>query len=189
MKVESLKTDVPAEWNSIHVNTGETLGALSQQAPQLIVFLRHSGCSFCRETLARLQEIRQEIESSGVKIVLVHLMSDPEGGKFFATYGLDDVPRISDPDGTVYRLFGLERGSLFQVLGPQVWWKGFRSVILKGHLPGKPVGDVLQLPGTFVVYEGKIVAEQKAENSAEQPDFADLLTCAREAMEPAEVAK
>jgi hypothetical protein len=44
---------------------GESLLSLSRRRPQLVVCLRHLGCTFCRESLADLARLRSEIESTG----------------------------------------------------------------------------------------------------------------------------
>jgi peroxiredoxin len=159
-------------------STGESLDELSRQSPLLVVFLRHQGCAFCREVLAELAQRRPQIEARGVRIVLVHLIPDDNAAEmFFARWRLHDVPRISDPQQQVYRAFGLARGTLWQVLGLGVWWPGVKA-ILRGHLPGKPQGDIFQLPGAFVVHQGKIVQAFRAATSAEKADLLEMSVCA-----------
>jgi hypothetical protein len=162
---------------SVKTSTGESLEQLSHAAPLLVVFLRHQGCPFCRETLSKLEQRRQEIEAAGVKIVLVHMIpSDNEAEMFFARWRLHDVPRISDPERDVYKRFGLARGSTWQVLGPSAVWRGF-SAFVRGNLPGVPQGDVFQLPGAFLVEDGQIVRGFRAKSSGEQANFDELLAC------------
>jgi len=157
---------------------GRTLAQLSADQPVLVVFLRHSGCAFCREALSDLQKQRAKIEGSGTSIALVHMVSNDEAAGFFKAYGLDDVPRFSDPDRKLYQAFDLQRGNLWQVIGPAVVWRGIKA-ILSGHGPGRPRGDVAQLPGTFVVHHGQIVQAFRNKNSAERPDYAEMAgTCA-----------
>ncbi|MEJ7607605.1 MAG: redoxin domain-containing protein [Bryobacteraceae bacterium] len=84
---------------------GITLEQLSRHSPVLLVFLRHAGCTFCREALADLARQRKQVEQSGVQIALVHMGSSAEGGRLSLKYGLDDLPRISDPNRTLYRAF------------------------------------------------------------------------------------
>ena len=124
-----------------------------------------------------LRRQRAAIEESGTQIVLVHMMSDERAAAMFGKYGFGDVPRISDPDRKLYEAFELKRGGIGQVMGPRVWWKGFKSTILKGHLPGKPGHDVFQLPGAFLVMDGEIVRAFRPETSADHPDYAELAAC------------
>ena len=39
--------------------------------PTLLVFLRHQGCTFCRETVSELSEKKEQFESTGIKIAFV----------------------------------------------------------------------------------------------------------------------
>jgi len=169
----SLSPELLDAW---HDQRGESLLQLSQATPVLINFLRHAGCPFCKEVLAKLREQRSQIEQAGVQIALIHMMTDTEAHTFFQTYALEDVSRFSDPERKLYSLFELSRGSMLQVLGPAVWWKGFQSTILKRHLPGQPVGDIFQLSGTFVLHKGDIIAAHRSKNSADLADFVELST-------------
>lgn len=163
--------------DAVKTSDGRSLGELSRASRLLVVFLRHQGCPFCRETLSKLEKRRKEIEAAGLKIVLVHMIpSDNEAEMFFARWRLHDVPRISDPEREVYKKFGLARGSTWQVLGPSAMWRGFTSV-LQGNLPGAPQGDVFQLPGAFLVEDEHIVRGFRAQNSGEQANFDELLGC------------
>jgi hypothetical protein len=92
----------------------------------------------------------------------------------FAQYELGDVPRVSDPEAKLYRAFGLKRGSLAQVMGPAVWWRGFQSFILNRHRVGKLVGDGFQLPGVFLIQGGRILRSYIHQTSAERPDYVTL---------------
>ena len=47
----------------IRTNRGQTLQEMSQERPLLLVFLRHRGCPFCRETLA---DFASSVEKSNV---------------------------------------------------------------------------------------------------------------------------
>lgn len=154
-------------------NHGESLAALSSRAPALVVFLRHLGCTFCREALADLRDRRERIESGGAQIVLVHMAPEDVAAPFFDKHGLGDLPRISDPDQSLYRAFGLRRGSLLQLFGPKVWWRGLVAT-LRGHRVGKLVGDGFQMPGAFLVRNGKIVSAFRHRSAADRPDYTTL---------------
>ena len=167
--------DDKIDLTGVQTHTGDSLDELSRQSPLLVVFLRHAGCAFCRETLAELEQRREEIEARGARIVLVHMIDDDaEAEMFFARYRLHDVPRINDSQQSVYRLFGLKRGSISEVMGVGVWWQGFKSIFMRGHVPGIPKGDIFQLPGAFLVEDGQIVREFKSRNSVEHPDYVEF---------------
>lgn len=154
-------------------HTGQTLAELSAEQTVLVVFLRHSGCAFCREALSDLQKQRAKIEASGTSIALVHMVSNDEAGRFFKPYGLDDVPRFSDPERKLYQAFDLHRGSLWQLIGPGVFWRGMKA-FFSGHGAGRIRGDVAQLPGTFVVHRGEIVQAFRNKTAADRPEYAEM---------------
>ena len=159
----------------IRTNGGRTLQELSRESPVLVVFLRHSGCTFCREALADISERRQAIEANGTRIVLVHMSNDAAASRWMADYGLDDLDRISDPDRKVYRAFDLHRGRAWQLLGPRVWWRGFLAGVVSGHGLGRLDGDGFQMPGAFVLWKGAIVRAFRHRTAADRPDYEELV--------------
>lgn len=163
----------PESLRSFTDQNGVSLLDLSRQRPALVVFLRHAGCTFCRQALADLAEARHTIEAAGTGIALVHMGTEEEGQALTARFGLADLPRISDPDRRLYQEFELSRGSVSQVAGPRVWLRGLKA-ILTGNLVGTPKGDVLQLPGAFLLSDGKIVKAFRHATSADRPDYCQL---------------
>jgi hypothetical protein len=155
----------------------ETVAAASQRAPQLLVFLRHGGCPFCRQMLSRLQQQRATFARQNVELVLVHLQTPEAAERLFAEYGLSDVAAISDPGGELASACGMQRGGVWDFAGPAVWGPGLQAV-LQGHFPSIPDGDVCQLPGACVVVRGEIVARHVGRHSADLPDPIALLTAA-----------
>jgi hypothetical protein len=158
---------------------GETIVALSESAPLLLLFLRHSGCTFCRQALADVARRREALEAVGIRIALVHMGSEREAAAAFPAYGLGDLPRFSDPRCELYREFGLERGGWSQILGPSVWWRGLVSLIT-GHGIGPPHGDVFQMPGVFLVDHGQVILAFRHQTSADRPDYAAFIRAARQ---------
>lgn len=154
--------------------TGESLLALSQRSPVMVVFLRHFGCTFCREAVADLAERRREIEASGTRIVFVHMGTEQQAQEFFRKYGMEDLPRISDSDRSLYRAFGLPRGSLMELFGPKVWIRGFQAGVMKGHGVGALVGDGFQMPGVFLVFHGEILRSFRHQSAADRPNYVEL---------------
>jgi peroxiredoxin len=157
-------------------NQGVTLDEMSALSPVLLVFLRHAGCTFCREALADLASRRAEIEKNGARLTLVHMGSEERGAKFFARYGLQDVPRVSDPERALYRAFGLPRGSLGDLFGPKVWWRGFQAGILGRHGVGLLEGDGFQMPGVFLLFHGEVLRSYRHQSAADRPDYLALVT-------------
>lgn len=160
-------------------SNGQSLAAMSRNTPVLIIFLRHGGCPFCRQALADLALKRTEIENAGLIPVLIHMMSPTDAASLFAKYGLADLPHICDMDGKVYQAFEMRPGTINQVMGPRVWWKGFKAAVLEGHRPGIPQGDVYRMPGAFVLHRGEILEAVIPRNPAERIDFGTLARCTK----------
>lgn len=153
------------------VENGSTIAQLSKSSPVLLVFLRHAGCTFCREALSDIAEQRRSIEAGGTRVVLVHMGGAGHASKYFQHYGLQDVLRISDPNQALYRAFGLGRGSLFSLFGPKVWLRGFQAGVLKRHGIGRLVGDGFQMPGVFLVFHGEVLRSYRHQSAADRPEY------------------
>ena len=169
----------------LRANTGKRLDDLADVQPQLVVFLRHAGCTFCRESLADIAEQRDRIESRGCGIVLVHLGDNERDRSFFETYGLSDVPRIADPQCRLYRQFGLDMGGFAELLAPVVWLRGFMTAIVRRHGVGRLQGNGFQMPGVYVYHCGQILVGFQHAHASDRPDYAEL---ARQLAEATQVA-
>ncbi len=153
------------------LTTGESLYSASMAQPIVLIFMRHFGCTFTRQTLRGLEGIMQEAKENDAKLALVHMLKNGEEIKYFGKN--DPVARIADPKCELYRSFGLGKGGLVELFGPKVWVPGI-TALLKGCGVGYFAGSVLQMPGSFVFHKGKIIAAKKAESAADQPDLQQL---------------
>lgn len=163
---------------NITTNKGVTLRELSAHGKVMIVFLRHFGCTFCREAMADITRRRREIEANDTTIVLVHQMHEDYAKQIMEIYELDNLHRISDPDLQLYHSFGLGKGKLKNIFGLRVWWRGFVAGFLNGHLIGSLRGDGWQMPGVFVIYKDKILEAFRHEYASDRPDYVELASCA-----------
>lgn len=157
-----------------HDDDEQTLLDASAERPQFLVFLRHFGCTFCREALADLSPIRDWLAKSGCRLVLVHMSSDEEADEFFSAYKLHDAARISDPERVLYRAFALRRGKPAQLFGWKVWKRGWQAGVKGGHGVGWLRGDASQMPGAFMVWQGRVVAQFIHDTAADRPDYVAL---------------
>lgn len=155
-------------------HTGASLAELSKGREVLVLFLRHSGCTFCREALADLARDRAGLEAKGMGICLVHMSSEADAARTFDAYGLGDVPRISDPSRDLYRAFGLRRGRLLQLFGPSCFWRGAYAALVQRHGIGGLDGDGAQMPGAFIVRDGRVVREFRHPSASSRPDLPGL---------------
>jgi peroxiredoxin len=164
-------------------NVGVSLEELSRLSPLLLVFLRQSGCMFCREALSDLAQKSAEIEANGTRLVLVHMGTEAQGSRLLAKYGLEHATRIDDPRRTLYRAFGLPRGTMGMFLSPRLWVRTFQAVVLAGNRMGRFTGDVFQLPGAFLLYYGQLVRCYRHQGPSDRPDYMALVTGASYAAE------
>lgn len=155
-------------------STGRTLAELSTGQRVLVVFLRHSGCTFCREALADLAKARTTIEQSGTRIALISMSADDDMRPLVEKYGIGDLPRFSDPQRQLYQEFDLLPGDPSQLMGPKVWWRGFLAAISAGHGFGGIKESVFQMPGSFLVEDGRILRAYRHQTAADRPDYAEL---------------
>lgn len=169
--------DLGTALRTIRTSHGRTLEEHSREAPHLVVFLRHFGCTFCREALADLARGRAALEARGTRLVLVHMASPEEASARLAPYGLDDVAHVSDPTTALYRAFRLRRGSFGQLFGLRSWTRGLVAGLLRGHGVGRLVGDGFQMPGVFLIDDGAVVREFRHRHASEVPDYEELATC------------
>lgn len=164
-------------WWHIQTNRGESLKELSDRNKVMLVFLRHFGCTFCREALADIHRKREEIENEGVIIVLVHQIGDKQADELLRLYHLEDIHRISDPNLEIYHAFNLNRATFKQHYGLRVMIRGFVAGLIKGHMLGPEQGDGWQMPGVFILREGKIIDKYIHEYVSDRPDYSELSAC------------
>lgn len=162
-------------------NTGESLAHLAEASPVLLVFLRHFGCSFCREAISDISKQRKRLEKNLVRIVFVHMSPDQKTAeRFFRKYKLFPIDHISDPDKRFYQAFGLGRGTPAQLFGLMNWIRGFQAGVIEGHGFGyhsEELGDGFQMPGVFVLHKGKILESFIHRNAWDRPDYEAMVSC------------
>ncbi len=153
------------------LDSGETVPLRSLYADQkiVLVFLRHFGCTFCREHVAQLRV------HHSLNIAFVG-MGSPEQTTEFKRKSRSPHVFICDPEKRVYKAFGLERGEARQMFNPKVFSRGFGAT-LRGHLVGAPVGDPWQMPGVFLIEPtGEISWEYRSVDASDNPDAGKILT-------------
>ncbi|MEM8524179.1 MAG: SelL-related redox protein [Bacteroidota bacterium] len=163
--------------SSMVTQHGEKLYDLSIQQPVLLVFLRHFGCTFCREALADIAKRRNIIEETGTKIIFVHMSENKLAERYFNRYDLAGIDHISDPECQYYVTFGLTKGSFTQLFGLKSWVRGFQTGIIKGHFIGTQLGDGFQMPGVFTIQNGQIKDSFIHKVASDRPDYESLVKC------------
>jgi hypothetical protein len=146
---------------------GDQLG----DGPTLLVFLRHFGCIFCRETIADLRAIAERDES--FPALLFFFQGSPTEGRALLRSYWPKARAIADPDGELYRAFGIGRGGPLKMFGPAVWTARSRAVA-KGHRNGPRSGDIWRMPGVFLTMGSRIVWTHQFAHAADHPDYDEI---------------
>ena len=119
-----------------------------------------------------MRERLEEISAAGVKVLVV-TQSRPE-----ALSGVSmPLPTVCDPERTVYRRFGIERGRWSMFFRWRVLARYVR-LILAGSRPiqGEPEEDMLQLGGDFILSpERRLLYAHRSKDPADRPTAAELV--------------
>jgi hypothetical protein len=169
--------DVARRFASIHTESGASLLELVEASPVLLIFLRHFGCSFCRQAISDVSDLREELARRGVRPVFVHLGTPERAKPFFDYYGIGDVERISDPEARIYQdpVFLLPRINPFlTLLQPAVWAGWLKGAIFK-HGIGAIREDGEQMQGLFFLKGPKTVRQFRYRTIADEPDYLKLI--------------
>lgn len=166
--------------DNIITDQGNSIKELSIQSPVLLIFLRHFGCIFCREAMADISKIRDNIESQGVRIVFVHMADHETANKYFSEMNLKNIEHVSDPSCAIYNAFGLVKGSFNQLYGLKVWIRGIETKVKENtSFSLQQIGDGLQMPGVFYILNGEIKQEFVHSRISDRPDYLDLISCCK----------
>lgn len=158
---ENLTQPEFAEINEIQRKIFSDFAEDSYKNPTLVVFLRHSGCTFCREMISDLNRTSENLRKNRIQVVLVHMglsnMQLPADWKL-----------ISDPERAIYRLAGLGRCTWGQLFSLKVVWRGFVAGILNRHGVGPLEGDGFMMPGAQLWERGKLVYSWKPQSVSDR---------------------
>lgn len=144
-----------------------------QRQPIVLVFVRHSGCTFCRTQAVELRDEYSAIQAAGADVVLV-TMDDPKSLQTLKQQLKLPFVCLSDPQQVAYRAYQCPRGSLWAVAGPGMWGRAIKSVFKQGF--GAIRGDAMQLPGSFVIDRtGAIRLAYRSQHSADWAPVDDLI--------------
>jgi hypothetical protein len=160
-----------------HTESGRSLLEVVDQAPILLIFLRHFGCAFCRQALDQVSKVRDQISARGANPVFVHLGSPERAKPYFDYYHLSNVERVSDPDASLYRhpVFDLARMNPYLNLLIPAVWKGWLKGALREYGIGRMQEDAHQMPGVFFLKDRRIARGFRYETIADEPDYLKLI--------------
>ncbi|MCA9122513.1 MAG: redoxin domain-containing protein [Planctomycetaceae bacterium] len=127
----------------------------------------------CREHVVDVRDNYRRFLDAGGDVAVITMGSVEQTSEFRERNRLPFVC-LADPKRIAYQAYGVPRGTTLQVAGPAVWAGGLRATLRAGV--GKPVGDVLQLHGSFIVdVHGIIRVTYIPKHSADQPTNDELI--------------
>ncbi len=161
----------------LHAATGESyaLPRLWQTGPAVLLFLRHLGCTFCRELVSQLRQDVTRFCERGVTLALINVADTKQTNLFCAERDLG-LPFLclSDPQRSAFTAYGLSRVGPLELFTPHVVARGIQAT-LHGHFVGMPKGDLFQMPGVFIVdTEGIVRYAHRSKDMSDNPPNADL---------------
>ena len=162
---------------NVVTSSGETVQQISVNQPVLMVFLRHFGCTFCREALDEISKKKAEIENGGAKIVFVHMSDAKTADEYFKRFNIENPTHICDPNCKLYQQFGLVKGSFQQLFGFNVWLRGVEANIKHKYGLGRFLGDAFQMPGVFVIRNGTIREQYIHKQASDKPNYQEMAAC------------
>ena len=121
-----------------------------------------------------MQDLRRAAETNPdyPPILFVHHGPPEEVDAFFARQW-PAARVVTDPDGALYRRFGIGQGRIDQLLSPGVVACSLRAVA-KGNFVGRSGGDPRLMPGLFLVAGDAIRWQHDFRHAGDHPDFAAL---------------
>lgn len=159
------------DFSKILTNKGADLSTLSKESSVLLVFLRHFGCVFCRDSLKELATKRVFLEEKNTKLVFIHMTDYEVADMYFNTFKLDGYQHISDPGCAYYQEFGLVKGNFNQLFGLKNMIRGFDVTMRGTFISLKQIGDGFQMPGVFLVKNDEIIDSFIHKNASDRPDY------------------
>ncbi|MEX2031555.1 MAG: peroxiredoxin-like family protein [Dehalococcoidia bacterium] len=140
--------------------------------PCVLMFHRHLACLPCQEHLLAL---RDHVERFGDATIAVVTFSDVERLAAYRSALALPFAVLSDSDRSVYRRYGLERGSWWRIYGVRTL-REYARLLRAGRRPTRPTEDTLQLGGDFVIDpDGVIVFAARPASPATRPSVEVLI--------------
>ncbi|HEV2061623.1 MAG TPA: peroxiredoxin-like family protein [Solirubrobacteraceae bacterium] len=133
----------------------------------------------CRDHAVQLHRAREEFEAAGAELVLIG-QATPRQAAAFRRKTKIDLPVLADEERRTYKLAGLRRGSLTQLVGARSVLTGVKHGARSGVVQGRIVGDAAQLGGAIVVAPGgEVVFEHRSRHAGDTIEADELLEAVR----------
>lgn len=156
------------------VNLGAgSFGDQLAAAGTLVVFLRHFGCTFCREMIDDVRDAARQ--RPDFPAVLFVFRGEPHHARERFAQRWPEARVVTDADGSLYDAFAVRYGGLWKMAGPAVFGAFFRA-LRKGHFIGWATPDPLRHPGVFLIEHGRVTWKHEFAHVGDHPDFR-LIPC------------
>ena len=155
----------------------------SIEAPMLIFFVRHLGCTFCRQVLKNIAAHQERFSELGIRLGLVHMGPAERAEKMVASCGITGLELIEDKESFLYELLGFQKANLWQAFGLGVIKKAVPALCVEQCGIGHLSGDGFQLGGALYLERGEAMIVHQ------QSDAGDLLNVEQFLQERAESSK
>jgi peroxiredoxin len=147
------------------------LGIAWREQPTAVIFLRHFGCTFCRQHAAEIEERYDELQAAGGGAVAIGMGTPAHAAEFRRMSGIG-FPLLVSPDTSLHEQVGLTRGNWLRVVAslPQA----IRELPRHG---AKITGaDMSQLAGTFVVApDGEVAYAHRARTASDNAPIDEIV--------------
>jgi len=146
----------------------------------IISFHRYMGCVWCQMDIIKLLKEKDKLKEKGVEVI-IFIQSPEEVVKEY----LKDFPDfpfrlVPDPEKKVYKIFGVESGSFFDIISPTALLRTLKDspTLAKKYkfVKGGIKGDKYLRPAFFVVDNGIVIWSYKSKNVADSPDISEMLS-------------
>jgi len=105
------------------------------------------------------------------------MADDKTADEYFKQYNFSNYYAVADPDCSVYEKFGLTKGSFGQLFGLTVMIRGVQANLQGNTWSLQQIGDGFQMPGIFLITQGKIEESFIHDKVSDKPDYDNLISC------------
>ena len=154
--------------------SGRGLLELLDEQPMMLVFLRHFGSLWTRETLQRMAAAAPALQRRGVRPVFIHMASPQKAAPLLERSGLAGVERVSDPERLLYTapvFHLLKTTGVKDFLSPQAYWKLAKRSLLRHGIGLAGDEDATQLPGVFFLRDRAIYRVFRPKRISDRVDY------------------
>jgi peroxiredoxin len=159
----------------------QSLAPRWREGPLVLSFMRHFGCTFCREHLEHLRSSYPDIKAAGGDVVAV-FQYGAEATRDYCDGRQLPFGCVGDPLRTAYAELDIRRGKTTELYGWGVIKRAWPAYKTAGGTHRPEGADITQLPGTFVVASnGRVALAHYSANAADNPPMNVVLDAVRKA--------